>query len=314
MTTVPSLSVVIVSFNAKSFLRNCLTSVLAQQPSFAFEVIVVDNASTDGTPSELVKEFPAVHWIQNASNKGFAYANNQGIQMASAGTILLLNPDTILQGDVFQPMMDFLDRTPEAGVIGPKIFNADGTLQRTGVSFPSAWNLFCETFFLDMIFAGSRVFGRHRKLYADPEKVQVVDYLQGSCLFIRRGAIDAAGPLDEAFHLYFEETDLCKRINDQGWRVLYVPLAAIVHFGGSGMGYYDEYRLAQFHRSALTYFKKHYSSPRQVILRFLLLLRSAVRAGIFALGVLLFPGRRNELASRMRGYIRSMRIVAGVVK
>lgn len=314
MSFSPLLSVIIVTYNAGAFLHNCLTSVFSQQTGFPFEVIIVDNASTDGSLKRVSATFPQARIVRNGTNRGFASANNQGIEIATGDILLLLNPDTVLQGEVFQPMVDYFAVDPVAGVVGPKILNADGSLQRTGVAFPRIWNVFCELFFLDILFPSTRIFGRHRRLYENPETIVEAEYLQGSCLFIRRSAISESGNLDERFHLYFEETDLCFRIKQKGWSVKYVPSGSVIHFGGGGMTYYDARRLVQFHRSYLRYLTKHHEIAMRFAFRCVLFLRAVVRALFFGLGMVVIPSRRREFASRSWGYVRSAFLIAGVIQ
>ena len=145
----PKLSVIIVTYNSEKFLKDCLESVYSQQTDFSFHVITVDNGSCDNSIPFITENFPKVEIIQNPNNVGFASANNQGVRHSETEFILFLNPDTLLKQNAFQTLVDFMILHPQAGVVGPKIFNADGSLQRTGISFSSAWNLLTEILFLD---------------------------------------------------------------------------------------------------------------------------------------------------------------------
>jgi hypothetical protein len=296
-----TLSVVIVTYNSSLFLTDCLTSVLRQGGTLAYEVIVVENASTDRSLDILRGQFPAARVIRNSANRGFTAANNQAIEAATGKYILLLNPDTVVHAGCLEIMVRFMDAHQEAGAAGPKICNEDGSLQRTGVTFPSLWNVFVESLFLDDLFPSSRIFGQHRRLYDNPDLVHDVDYLQGSCLCIRRRALDDAGFLDEDFFMYFEETDICYRLKQHGWKILYNPSASIVHAGGSGGTFYGKQQLVEFHRSYLTFLRKHEPSARRLVFRIVLLFRSAVRMFLFVLGSMV-PSRREEFLSRSAGY------------
>jgi GT2 family glycosyltransferase len=152
----PKLSVIIVTYNSEKFLKDCLESVYSQQTDFSFQVITVDNGSCDNSVPFITENFPKVEIIQNPNNVGFASANNQGVRHSEAEFILFLNPDTLLKQNALQTLVDFMILHPQAGVVGPKIFNADGSLQRTGISFSSAWNLLTEILFLDKIFSYSK--------------------------------------------------------------------------------------------------------------------------------------------------------------
>jgi N-acetylglucosaminyl-diphospho-decaprenol L-rhamnosyltransferase len=307
----PTLSIIIVTYNAGLFLPECLESISRHPPSFGFEVIVVDNASTDDSVAKARRHVPGALIIEQGVNTGFAAANNAGFRRAAAEFILLLNPDTVVQAGALEAMVGFLRANSDAGAIGPRILNPDGSLQRTGVSAPSLWNLCSETFFLDSLFPRSKIFGRHRRLYDDPDARRDVDCLQGSCLLVRR---EALGPMlfDESYFLYFEETDLCARLRAAGWRVVYVPDASVVHVGGSGAAHYDRERIVRFHRSYLVYLEKHFGGARRILFRFLLILRALVRIAVLGVWGLASPTRRPELLDRGEGYLRTVPLLAGL--
>jgi GT2 family glycosyltransferase len=305
-------SVIIVSYNSGRFLPECLASVFGQSGEVPLETILVDNHSTDGSPAMVRERFPDVRLIANDRNTGFARANNQGITESTGGYLLFLNPDTRLLPGALWAMVQRLDALPSAGCLGPRLLNGDGSLQRTGVSFPRLWNVLAETFFLDELLPGSRLFGRHRQLYADPEIERVVEYLQGSCLLMRREALETSGPFDEEYFMYFEENDLCCRLREHGWTTVYSPAASVVHYGGSGAGYYGEERLAHFHRSYLLYLKKHMGLVRRIAFRGVLAARALVRCLLFAGGAMALPRRRREFRERRRGYTRAFLMMLGV--
>ncbi len=309
----PALSIIIVTYDAALFLPDCLESISRRAPSFAFEVIVVDNASTDDSVAQARLHCSGAVVVENSSNTGFAAANNLGYRRAAAEYILLLNPDTILHEGALEAMVGFLRSNPDAGAIGPRILNPDGTLQRTGVSAPSLWNLFAETLFLDKAFPRSHIFGRHRRLYEDPNALHDVDCLQGSCLLVRREAIGES-LFDPAYFLYFEETDLCARLREEGWRIVYVPGASIVHIGGSGAEHYDGLRVLRYHQSYLLYLKKHRGTARQFLFRFLLIVRALIRILLLGIAALAGSPRRSELIDRSRGYIRTIPLLAGLTR
>lgn len=296
------LSIIIVTKNSASFIPECVNSILSQHTSFPVEVIVVDNASTDGIIELLEHRYPQISIIKNVDNRGFDAANNQAIRSSSGNIILLLNPDTRLEPGALEALVQYIFHREDVAAVGPKILNADGTLQRTGVSFPSLWNTFVEIFFLDLLFPRSRVFGRHRRLYEDPDAAYEVDYVQGSCLLLKRNALEEVGFLDEDYFMYFDEADLCCRLKRRGWRVMYVPHAVITHYGASGATYYDETRLGHFYRSYLLFLKKHYRPLRQAMFRALLFCRALVRVVVFTCGAHLITQRRDEFLKRSEAY------------
>jgi hypothetical protein len=299
------LSIIIVSWNSRQDLERCLPSIPAATAGHSYEVVLVDNDSADNTLEYVRSVMPECVCHRNDVNRGFAAGNNQGISLAHGRYCLLLNPDTVLKSGACDRLIEFMDLHATVSACGPALLNGDGSPQRTGVRFPSLWNLFVEALFLDRLFPRTRLFGAHRELYADPAVPRMVDYVQGSCLLVRRETVDRIGLLDESFFMYFEETDWCKRMNDSGGEVWYVPAARVVHLGGGAFGHYDEKRLTTYHRSLLQFFKKHHSPWEQLLLRGIILKRSAVR--LIAWGVLyVFSGgpRRNRAQSALLGYRR----------
>ena len=309
----PMLSILIVTHNAGPFLPDCLESISRRSPSFGSEIIVVDNASTDDSVALVHRHCPGAKIIENASNPGFAAANNLAFHRSAGEFILLLNPDTVVHDGALDCMVAFLRERRDAGAVGPRILNPDGSLQRTGVSAPSLWNLFAETFFLDAVFPRSRIFGRHRRLYENPDLCREVDCLQGSCLLVRREAVSHT-LLDESYFLYFEETDLCTRLRAKGWKVCYFPDASIVHVGGSGTGYYDRQRIVRFHQSYLIYLGKHCGGIRRFLFRVLLIVRALLRIVLLAGGALAVPGRKSEMLDREEGYLQTIQLLAGMTR
>lgn len=303
------LSVIVVTMNSAPFIEACLRSVERQSLPATREVIVVDNASADGTAEIVTSSFPGVRLIRLTENKGFSAGNNAGIRASTGSSVLLLNPDTVVGENAFGALLSRLDEDATAAASGPKIYNGDGTLQRTGVSYPSLWNTICETLLLDKIFPRSRIFGRHRRLYEDPGVRIDVDYLQGSCLMVKRPALEAAGLLDEGYFMYFEEMDLCRRLRSLGWKTVYEPAGSIIHFGGSGAGFYGRVRLTHFTTSYMRYLRLHEPLLRRITFRILLALRAVTRIGAFFFGALLIPARRSEYRERCAAYVTTLRII-----
>jgi GT2 family glycosyltransferase len=298
-------TIIIVTWNSRDDLPGCLGSIGAAARSVRCEVIVVDNQSTDGTVAFVESSHPEVRLLVNRENRGFAAANNQALRIARSRYLLLLNPDTVLQDSAIDRLVHCLDTHPAASAVGPTVLNSDGSLQRTGVTFPSTWNILVEGLLLDHLFPRSALFGGHRRLFDDPRRLRTVDYVQGSCLMVRSAALERAGVLDEDFFMYFEETDWCYRLTQAGGRVLLCPDAAVVHFGGEQTSHYGDRRLVYYHRGLLLFYRKHCSTRDAVLLRLVLLLRSLVRTFAWALTALMFPGKRQAAVSSLRGYLRT---------
>ncbi|MDZ4711873.1 MAG: glycosyltransferase family 2 protein [bacterium] len=303
------ISIIIVTWNCKQYVLQCLESIYSNDQEISFEVIVIDNNSADATVDEIQKRFPSVKVIANFRNIGFAGANNQGIAASSAGFTLLLNPDTIVHKHALKNMLVFIKSNETIGAIGPKILNNNGTVQYAGIQFPDNWNIFCEALFLDRIFPHSRIFGKHKSLYEDFSKPFPVNYAQGSALLLRRSALDAAGFLDERFFMYFEETDLCLRIKKKGYTIYFYPGATITHFGGGETGHYTERRLLHYHESLIKFYKKHFLPGSLVLLRFIITIRSAIRIIVWSCMLIPKFAQRKKIYSILTGYFKSFKIV-----
>jgi GT2 family glycosyltransferase len=225
------LSVVIVNWNTRELLRDCLTSLVAASGGIAVEVLVVDNASSDGSGAMVQAMFPTVCLIESPRNIGFAAGNNLALRQVSGRHVLLLNSDTLVRGDVLRNAVVWLDGHPEAGVMGPLVKNADGSLQPSCSSFPSLRNLMLQLLGVTRIAR----FDRYRLTGWDRSAARRVDVVSGAAMFVRRAAMEEVGLLDEAFFFYGEETDWCHRFARAGWQVVFVPLPAVTHFGGGSV-------------------------------------------------------------------------------
>lgn len=227
------LSIIIVNFNVKEFLEQTLVSVFKAVAGIPTEVIVIDNASIDGSIELLKKQFPKVKTIANKNNVGFGKASNQGLRIARGKFFVLLNPDTIVQGDTFTKTITFFDENSETGLLGCKILNPDGSLQLAcRRSFPTPWVAFSKLSGLSALFSKSELFGKYNLTYLDPDQAYEVEAISGSFMMIRRETVEQVGLLDEAFFMYGEDLDWCYRVGQSGWKVMYYPHTQIIHFKG----------------------------------------------------------------------------------
>ncbi|HZY10180.1 MAG TPA: glycosyltransferase [Bacteroidota bacterium] len=252
------LSIIIVNYNVRVFLENALVSVFKALKGFNGEVIVVDNASEDGSVEMIRQKFSDVKLIVNEKNVGFAAANNRALGVCRGQYVLLLNPDTIVQEDTFRVMIDFLDQHPDVGLSGCKILNPDGTLQLAcRRSFPTPWIAFTKIVGLSNIFPRSSIFGKYNLTYLDPNKTYQVDAVSGSFMFTRRSVIDAIGGLDEQFFMYGEDIDWCYRIQQNGWKIYYVYETQIIHFKGESARRSDIDEVKLFYEAMRVFVRKH---------------------------------------------------------
>ncbi|MBE9507190.1 MAG: glycosyltransferase family 2 protein, partial [Chloroflexi bacterium] len=218
------LSVVVVSWNVRDLLRQCLNSILNTRGALRVEVVVVDNASTDDSVEMVRAEFPSVCLITNTENRGFPVANNQGIAVAQGRYVLLLNSDAEVVGEALATMVAYADTHTDVGVIGPQLLNPDGSVQSSRRRFPTMATAFFESTWLET-YAPLRMLERYYVLDQPDDATLDVDWVKGAALMARREAIKQVGPMDEGFFMYSEELDWCRRFREAGWRVVYLPTA-----------------------------------------------------------------------------------------
>lgn len=253
------LSVIIVNFNVKEFLEQSLRSIQKACRNVRAEIIVVDNASSDGSVELVRQKFPDVKLIANVENVGFARANNQAIRQAQGDYILLINPDTIVQEDTFEVILNFFKAHPECGMVGCKILNPDGSLQLPcRRSFPTPWVAFTKISGLSRLFPRSRLFGRYNLTYLDPDETYEVEAISGSFMFFRAEVVKRIGLLDESFFMYGEDLDWCYRIREAGWKIYYLPTTKIIHFKGESSKNSTVDLTLQFYRAMKLFVEKHY--------------------------------------------------------
>ena len=261
----PDVAIVIVSWNTREILRDCLRSVYENAGTVDFQVIVVDNASTDGSAPMVATDFPRVQLIANTENRGFAAANNQGMALARGRYVLLLNSDTVVLDRAIEKAVAFADTHPEAAVVGCRVLNVDRTLQPTCFMFPSALNLLLSFTYAYKLFPKSRFWGRELMTYWDRNDIRQVDVVTGCFMLVRQEAIAQVGRMDDSFFMYAEETDWCYRFRAAGWKVMFVPSANIIHLGGASSRQVASKMRLQTSGSILYFLKKHKSRWEYVL-------------------------------------------------
>lgn len=250
-------SVVIVSFNSRSYLRSCLRSLHDHTQGVEYEVIVVDNASTDGSPDLVAEEFPWVTLIRRGGNAGFAAANNEGIRAARGETVLLLNPDTEFTGDVLPPMLDYLRAHPEVGVLGPKLLEEDGSVQLSCRRFPGfSTALFGRYSLATRLLPWNPLSRRYLMTDFNHNSTAKVDWVSGACMMLSRRALDVIGLMDEGYFMYNEDVDFCRQAHSAGYRVVYFPEVAVLHHIGGSTATAPARSIIERHRSMWRYYTK----------------------------------------------------------
>ncbi|MCP4359332.1 MAG: glycosyltransferase family 2 protein, partial [Chloroflexi bacterium] len=266
-----TLSIIIVSWNVLDLLRDCLYSIVQEQGDLDVEVIVVDGASTDGSPEMVATEFPWVTLIRFHENIGFPRGNNVGMAKADGRYILLLNPDTVLHGRALETMVKFMDDNPDVGVVGAQLLNEDGSVQSSRRRFPKLTTAFFESTWLQPWAPRSILADYYVTDVADGETVEV-DWVMGACIMTRAEVVMQVGGMDEAYFMYSEELDWCRRIKTAGWRVMYLPAAQITHYQGKSSEQVVVQRHILFNQAKLRYILKYHGRAAATMLRLFLLL------------------------------------------
>lgn len=266
------LSVVIVNYNVKYFLAQCLDSVLRATRSIDSELFVVDNCSSDQSLEYLIPLFSEVKFIENKENVGFSRANNRAIRESTGEYVLLLNPDTVIGEHTLLRVCDFMDAHPEAGALGVKMIDGFGTfLPESKRGFPSPWNSFSKMSGLARLFPKNKLFGGYHLRYLDEDRINEVDVLSGAFMLLRKTALDKAGLLDETFFMYGEDIDLSYRIRQAGFVNYYFP-ELILHYKGESTKKDIRY-VRNFYEAMLIFFNKHYPDSNRI---FKFMIRGAV--------------------------------------
>jgi N-acetylglucosaminyl-diphospho-decaprenol L-rhamnosyltransferase len=279
------LGIVIVNYNTRDLLRECLGSIYASCGAFSYGVWVVDNASVDGSADMVAREFPQTQLIASPVNGGYAYGNNLGLKamgfggMAGPAFALLLNPDSILPPKALAQMLDFAQSRPKAGVVGPRLVLADGSLDKAcRRSFPTPIRSFYRLSGLGRVFPRSQRFGSYNLTYLDPNLETEVDAVVGAFMLLRAQAIRDTGLLDEAFFMYGEDLDWCFRIKQAGWQIRYNPDCTVLHYKRASS---RRSRKAQyeFYRAMLLFYRKHYAAQTPFWLHWMIVGSVYLRGG-----------------------------------
>ncbi len=253
------LSVIVVSYNTRELLLECLRSVYDSTYSSDLQVIVVDNASQDGSAEAVRSHFPEGLLIANSENTGFSRANNLGIEHARGRYLLLLNPDTALDSDVLEKMTEYMDIHRDVGMVSCKLVAGDGSLDLAcRRSFPSLWDGLCRASGLSKLFPKSRLFARYNLTYLDEDQTYMVDAVNGAFMFTRREAVRQVGLLDEDYIMYIEDLDWCYRFQKAGWKIVYHPVATTLHLKGQSARQNSSEMISELFRSTKTFYRKHY--------------------------------------------------------
>lgn len=289
-------SIVIVNYMTRDYLSTCLKSIF-KEDSIAYEVLVVDNGSNDGSTEMVEKEFPTVQLIKNRTNTGFAKANNDAIKCASGKYILILNPDTELVGTALQKLIEFMEEDADVSAVGGKVFYPDGRVQVSCGSFPSIGSACLGGQLLNIIFRklfpNSNFFGACGITPEELDKRHEVETLLGACVILRKSVLDRVGLFDENMFMYFEECDLFHRIKKNGGKIMFIPDAAIIHHAGSSSSKNIRKAVSYYQNSLVYYFVKNHSLKKINLFKISVMI-SVILKFIFLLPAYIFINKKKK--------------------
>jgi len=291
-------SIIIVNWNTAQITCDCLESVYQQTEEISFEVILVDNASSDNSVETIKAQFPQVVLIENDDNRGFAAANNQAMAIAKGRYVLLLNPDTLILDGAIQKTLAFGDKNPTCGIIGIRNDSSDGTLVKNCFQFASVQNMIISVFGLHKLFFRSRLFGRERMSWWDYRTVRRVDVVAGCFMLVKHKAINQVGKMDEAYFMYGEEMDWCWRFLQAGWKTLYYPDTKIIHYGGMSAAQNPVGMQLEQQKSFLYFIKKRQGVAAMYVAYILFFINGLIRLVYWSLRWMISFGNARKISKR----------------
>lgn len=301
LTRPADVSVVIVTRSNRKYLEPCLASLIGPPYRHTYDVVIVDNGSTDGTQDWLKATHPAVTLIDNGANVGLSRACNQGIAASTGRYVLLLNDDTLVTAEALDGMVDFLDRTPEAGAVGGRLMNEDGTVQACYNSFSTLRE---EAMIATRL--GEALWPGYPSVM-DATEVARVDWICSACILLRRAALDQVGLLDEEYFIYGDEVDLQYRLQKAGWGVYFLPGADTLHYGGRSLDRWKRRRMV--YRGKMLFYRKHYGPLRTAALRLLFASLSIAKLAWWG-GQSVLPWRRERAGREITSNLEVVRLCA----
>ena len=309
------LSIIIINWNSRDFLRECLKSIEENPPRFSYETIVIDNASYDGSSEMVQGEFPKVKYLQSPDNLGFSRGNNVAAESSTGRNLLFLNPDTKILGNALEGMKDCLNAQQDAGIAGCRILNPDGSVQTTAVqAFPTLLNQTLDADVLHRWFPKSRLWGT-AALFSGSTSRTRVDMISGACLMIRRSLFEQIGGFSPDYFMYSEDVDICQKAHRAGWNAYYVPSVSIIHYNGqSSNKRQSNFAHVMQQESRLIYFNKMRGSLYALSFRVSRIPIAVMRMAMIT-ALLIFPSgaeRRQELRSSLSKWLAILRWSLGL--
>ncbi len=306
------ISIVIVTWNCKKFAAECLDSLRSYSQEPQAEIIVVDNASWDGTADLVRDSYPWVLLIRNKDNLGFTKANNIGIRESSGKYVCLINPDVQVLDGCIEKMVAYMEENPRIGLLGPRMLGADGKSYRSYMGAPTLWRIFCRALALDVLFPQSKLCGGFLMPYFNRERIADVDVLNGWFWMTRRKALNQVGLLDERLFMFGDDLDWSKRFHDAGWRVVYFPVAESFHYGGGTTARAPVRFSVEMQRANFQYWQKNYSRASQLVYLVIVWIHQAVRFVGYSLLFLAAKSRRTAATFKVKRSLACMLWVIGL--
>ena len=310
------LSIIIVNWNSIDYLQKCLSKVFSKTRDIEFEVIVIDSGSFDGSHQMVQQHFPSTKFIQSDHNLGFAKANNEAYRISRGNYILFLNPDTEIEDNAFHKLMMHLEAIPNAGAIGAKLLNTDGSIQTTCIRrFPSILEQLLDSDHLQKHFPRWGIWGMAPILDEPPEPV-AVEAVSGACLMVKRLAFENAGMFSDDYFMYSEDIDLCHKLSKSGWLIYFDPTAKVIHHGGgsSSKRSVNTFSSVMMLESRYRYFKKMHSRSYAEYYKLAILLAATMRTGIILTCIFMerICGRPPSLEGSLKKWISNLRWALGL--
>lgn len=295
-------SVIVVNYNTRAMTLECLHVLHHNLTGIPAEVFVVDNASTDESAGAIRNAFPGVRLIENAENRGFGAANNQAIRIARGDYILLLNSDAFPKPHAIEQLASYLDGHPDVAIVGPRLLNRDGSLQKSCYRFPSAFRAACDYLLLTAAFPNNPIVGDYRGWAHDHERD--VEFVIGACMLVRKSAIDAVGLFDEDFFFYGEEADWCRRFRVAGWKVRFIPGPDVSHLNGASGAAQSSRVFDEFRRAQERFVRKHHGVLGLAVMRIVVVIGALMRIAVFSATALFSRAGRERRLDTVRKWGR----------
>jgi GT2 family glycosyltransferase len=307
-----TLSIVIVTWNCMKFTEECLDSLRSYMHNPMAEIIVVDNASSDGT-SELVRDcYPEVTFIQTGKNLGFAKGNNVGILRSTGEYIFLINPDVQVLNGCIEGMLAYMEKNPKIGLLGPRMLGTDRKPYRSYMGAPTLWRFFCRALFLDTLFSKSKLMAGYLMPYFDGDQIAEVDILNGWFWMTRREALNEVGLLDESLFMYGDDLDWCKRFREAGWKIVYFPEVESIHYGGGSSGRARVQFCVEMQRANFQYFRKNFGPASILMFPAIVWIHHAIRLVVNSLLFMGSRSKRSEATRKIKECVACMRWAMGL--